>query len=61
MNMIKTDSFYDFLKSLVANEDGSFDYNITNRILNKYKKEIRLKDANNRHINIINLQQKEAA
>ncbi len=40
MNMNNNNSIYDFLNDLVANQDGSFDYGITNRILDKYNKKI---------------------
>ena len=34
--MDNSNSFYGFLKDLITNKDGSYDYNITERILEKY-------------------------
>lgn len=36
MKTNKNQSLYTFLEELIVKEDGSFNYNITNRILEKY-------------------------
>ncbi len=59
--MNKIDSFYDFLKDLVVNKDGSFDYDIKNRILDKYTKNTYLKSVRRRIIPLVVSEKREAA
>ena len=59
--MHKTDSFYSFLEDLVVKQDGSFDYDITKRILDKYKKVPKLKAIVRRNLGIFTSSKREAA
>ena len=59
--MKKTDPFYYFLEELTVNKDGSFDYNIKNRILEKYKKKTKLKALFSRNLRINIPEGREAA
>ncbi len=35
--MERIDSFYDFLEDVKINQDGSFDYSLTKRLIGKWK------------------------
>ncbi len=61
MSMTNTDSFYAFLQYLAVNKDGSFDYDIKNRMLDKYKKKIGSKEIHRRALSIFNPNKKEVA
>mgnify|MGYP001476453785 CR=1 FL=1 len=61
MSMNKIDSFYDFLDGLVVKEDGSFDYDIKDRILGKYNKVRRPGKVNRRALRVLNSEKREAA
>ena len=56
-----TDSFYNFLENLRVNDDGSFNYDITNRILRKYTKKNKANRSQKRDIGLIISDKREAA
>ena len=49
------------MKDLPVNEDGSFNYDIKKRMLNKYKKKIRLTMLKQRPVSFVNQEKKEVA
>ena len=59
--MKKNNSLYDFLNDLVANQDGSFDYDIKNRMLGKYNRKSELKAIWTRTTSILTSDKREAA
>ena len=61
MKMNKNNPFYSFMKDLPVNEDGSFNYDIKKRMLNKYKKKIRLTMLKQRPVSFVNQEKKEVA
>ena len=59
--MNNTNYFYDYLDDLPINQDGSFNYNITKRILEKYQQNEKIKKISRMPISILNTNRKEAA
>ena len=52
---------YNYLKDLAIKRDGSFDYNITNRMLKKYKKDYRAKETKRTTLKALITDEREVA
>ena len=59
--MKKIDPFYGFLKDLQAKDDGSLDYSIKNRMLNKYNKNNNKKEVSKASLSLIFSKTQKAA